>query len=105
MRYRKLWRNTHPDNAKLIGRAIALDKKYNMTLDQYQTIQNAQDNKCACCGTAENPGKVYFDVDHNHATGKVRGLLCGHCNKMIGFARDNPSTLRAGAEYLDKYRE
>jgi hypothetical protein len=39
-------------------------------------------------------------IDHSHATGQVRALLCGPCNQMIGLAQDSPMTLLAGAEYL-----
>ena len=43
-------------------------------------------------------------LDHKHDESKLfRGILCGNCNRMIGFAKDNPEVLRAGAEYLEKY--
>ena len=42
-------------------------------------------------------------VDHEHSTGVVRGLLCTNCNTMLGHAKDNPDTLRAGIDYLAKH--
>ena len=59
-----------------------------------------QEGCCAICGT-EDPGKNgRFNVDHNHDTGEIRGLLCYGCNVGIGHLRDNPSICLAAAEYL-----
>jgi hypothetical protein len=56
------------------------------------------------CGrpeTATRNGKAkHLAVDHNHETGKVRHLLCGNCNMMIGYANENPLTLEKAAAYL-----
>ena len=42
-------------------------------------------------------------VDHCHATGRIRALLCGACNGMLGLAKDKPATLRAAADYIEKH--
>lgn len=41
-------------------------------------------------------------IDHDHSTGKFRGVLCSSCNKMLGGAKDNPEILRLGAKYLEE---
>lgn len=61
-----------------------------------------QSGVCAMCREAPQPRKR-LSIDHCHATGKVRGLLCDACNLVLGYARDVSATLRAGAEYLDKH--
>lgn len=58
-----------------------------------------QHSVCAICRTA-NWGKKGPVVDHDHATGAVRGILCGHCNMGLGRFRDDPAILRAALEYL-----
>lgn len=74
-----------------------LIRKYGITQADYERMFAAQDGKCAICRKSQDRA---FDVDHCHSTGKVRGLLCTSCNRMIGHAGDNPATLIAGAEYL-----
>lgn len=79
----------------------ALRNLYGLNLAKYNDLLVAQAGKCAICGT-EDPGKrsKFFCVDHSHATGKVRGLLCSHCNRMLGHAKDDPTILFAAVEYL-----
>ena len=63
----------------------------------------AQNESCAICGTAEwgGPHKKP-NVDHDHATGKVRGILCASCNNGLGRFRDDPALLQAAITYLTK---
>jgi hypothetical protein len=69
-------------------------------------MREAQDNKCAICGSTDPARKDGdWDVDHDHATGKVRGLLCHHCNIVIGSAQDNIDTLKAAIVYLEQWQE
>jgi nucleoside 2-deoxyribosyltransferase len=61
-----------------------------------------QHGRCACCGTRIDSGAARAaHVDHCHATGRVRGLLCAHCNSALGFARENAATLYQMAAYLE----
>ena len=74
-----------------------LVRKYGITLVEYNQMYRKQNGKCAICGKEQINS---FDVDHNHKTGEVRGLLCTNCNRMIGHANDSPERLNKGAEYL-----
>ena len=60
----------------------------------------AQDGKCAICGTTSTGNRKAFHVDHDHKTGKVRGLLCSNCNTGIGNLRDDIGLLNRAIEYL-----
>jgi len=74
-------------------------KTYGITLGEYNRILIAQGNVCAICKSSYN-GKKKFFVDHNHVTGKVRGLLCHKCNILLGGANDSIETLKTAIQYL-----
>lgn len=76
-----------------------LKMKYGITLAQYESMAAAQCGVCAICGNAEEDGRA-LAVDHDHATGEIRGLLCGGCNLGLGNMGDSPDRLRAAIEYL-----
>lgn len=67
----------------------------------YELMLKDQKGHCAICKEKLDENKR-LDIDHDHNTGEVRGLLCMHCNLLIGHARDNPEILRQAAKYLDK---
>jgi len=79
-----------------------LKRNYNITLEKHSDILLNQRNQCAICNDLFTPEIVPF-VDHNHTTGQVRGLLCIHCNSMIGYANDDPAVLNNAITYLNKY--
>ena len=62
-----------------------------------------QDGKCALCKKTDS-GPYDWNVDHDHQTGQIRGLLCGTCNRGLGMFYENPETLRRAADYLEKHR-
>lgn len=74
-------------------------KKYGITGDEFRAILERQGISCPICG--KTIGKN-LSVDHNHITGKVRGVICNKCNLAIGNAEDSPDRLRAMANYLEQ---
>lgn len=85
-----------------------LIRVYGMTPEAYRLKVEQQEGRCAICGCAENDprnatagrNRTCFRIDHNHSTGKVRGLLCGACNSALGLFRDDGRVLAAAIEYL-----
>ena len=60
-------------------------KNYNMTLGEYRDLYLKQKGVCALCGGPEKVSGRLLAIDHDHKTGKVRGLLCGVCNLGLGY--------------------
>lgn len=73
---------------------------YGIQPDDYDKIYAAQDGKCAICRRATGLTRR-LSVDHDHATGKVRGLLCRVCNDMLGHARDDIEFFARALQYLN----
>jgi hypothetical protein len=92
------WRTRQREKARKAERR----RRYGLTPEQYEARLAAQGGGCAICGTTEpgGRGRGTFYVDHNHATGQVRGLLCSPCNLMLGHASDNPARLLRAVAYL-----
>ena len=94
-------------NGKRKRRNNGYKSKYNFTLKQYEQLLHQQHGVCAICGkpeTANNKyGTRFLAVDHDHATGKVRALLCDRCNRMIGFAKESKRILHKAIEYLANF--
>jgi hypothetical protein len=89
----------------IVKREQALKRMYGITQQDYDVMLAEQNNQCAICETTEPGGRHtsnYFVVDHCHTTGKVRKLLCHHCNTALGLVGDNISTLQTMIEYLSK---
>jgi len=89
-------RRDHPEEDV----ARTLKRRFGMTIADYNSILNAQDGKCAICGKLASSAKRRFALDHDHSTGKVRGLLCFRCNYGIGWFQEDPARLSRASEYL-----
>lgn len=79
--------------------------RYGISLLVYDTLLEKQNNVCAICFQPERGKNTKgvikpLAVDHCHQTGKVRGLLCSHCNSILGQAKDNIETLASAIQYL-----
>jgi hypothetical protein len=79
-----------------------LKKKYGLSLDEFETMSKKQGALCKICRGPPDKGKPLY-VDHCHATGNVRGLLCNNCNQLLGKARDNIEILEEAIKYLKEY--
>jgi hypothetical protein len=75
---------------------------YGITLEQYDEMLVAQGGVCAVC-KREPRDDISLHVDHDHATGVIRGLLCFRCNNSLGDLGDDPEVMQAAALYLLRY--
>lgn len=95
------WREKNPERAKLIAYRTKIRTKYGITLEEYEERLNKQKYTCAICKTSDpGDGVRQFSVDHDHATGEVRGLLCRSCNSGLGHFKDNVNFLAVAIDYL-----
>lgn len=104
--YVKEWqkknRKNNPEKLARILRKSKLKSLYNITIEEFDKILESQGGKCAICDSIDPGSHGRFNVDHNHETGKVRGLLCDVCNRGLGNFRDNMDILVKAIKYLNK---
>ena len=89
---------------KEYGRRSRLKKAYGITANEYDAMVVLQNGGCAICGSTKVGGRGLnsrLAVDHDHITGRVRGLLCTSCNNGLGRFKDNPEFLQKGIDYLN----
>lgn len=92
-KYLAKWRKKNPGAYK--------EWKYGITQSQYDDLIEKQGDSCAICKTMEPGGRHgSWHIDHDHATGKVRGLLCWLCNSGLGKFNDDPYLLNKAAKYV-----
>lgn len=81
-------------------READLKRKYRITVEDYDRMLTLQGGGCCICGST--PKKRRLSVDHNHRTGRVRGLLCFPCNYGIGWLKDNAIKAKRIANYIKR---
>jgi len=95
------WSKANKDKVKEHRRKGKLKQKYGISLEQFEEMKNKQNNKCAICN--EKHIRRPLNVDHCHATGKVRGLLCDKCNMALGLLKDSKQLIESLKRYLDAH--
>lgn len=89
----------------LYQRNRMLLQRYGISQEEYEAKLSAQKFKCAVCETnITDKRKRYFDVDHDHITGQIRGLLCGKCNKQLAVL-ENMDWCDRAREYLKQFQK
>ena len=100
--WQKKFRRTHEGYAT--AKRYDLKTRYGITLFKYNEMLEKQNHKCIICGNSIFD-KVNVAVDHDHITGKIRGLLCKNCNWGLGNFRDNTELLNNAIKYLKEDRD
>ncbi len=103
--YNEKYRRENPGRfAENVARWTLL-RKYGITLEYYKELFDKQRGICGICGSSErdivNGKRKDLAVDHDHLTGRVRGLLCGVCNRGIGALGDSVERIRRALKYLE----
>ena len=85
---------------------IELQWNYGISIEDYDRMMDECSGKCVCGATRGRSNKASLHVDHDHNTGIIRGLLCHHCNRIIGLldnleVPNRPEVLRALADYYE----
>jgi hypothetical protein len=75
--------------------------RYGLSEDAYDALLQSQNYSCALCKSKDPKRKQGFVVDHDHDTGRIRGLLCHPCNIALGMLGDNVSGLQKAISYLE----
>lgn len=105
MKYlRKRWLEENKEHRLAYMKTYNRNRKlsqYGLTVDTFNQMLEKQNNQCAICFT-NTPTTKGWCVDHCHTTNKVRGIVCDHCNLMLGYAKDNPNTLANAIKYLEQ---
>lgn len=100
-RKREVSRKTQEKHREAI-RAARRDRKYGLPPGWFDTQWEAQGGRCAICSVPFGTDRYrdVANVDHCHATGRPRGLLCHLCNRALGLLADDPERLRRAIAYL-----
>ncbi len=91
----------HPEK----WRSLGLKQKYGLTIEMWDLLLIASCGRCSMCGQQFSNSAREPVVDHNHSTGKLRGLLHAKCNSAIGLLEDDIRLCRCAVEYLESYDE
>ena len=93
---KRKYRNKTPEEQR-----ITRIRSYGISVEQYNHLLESQEGVCWICSKPNVPGKS-LNIDHDHKTGQVRGLLCGNCNTALGLLREDPHVVLRAYEYLNK---
>lgn len=96
----KRWRDKNPVRVRKYSSAASLKHRlraiYDLSVEEYQEMQRQQNGLCAICLRQK-----LLEIDHDHISGKVRGLLCRKCNLGLGCFADDPTQFQRVLDYLD----
>jgi len=99
-------RAKNPERVREVGKESERRRRmrrYGISEQTYKDLLEKQNNACAICSLSFKDTGRYIHIDHCHATGKVRGILCHHCNLLLGNAKDSIKTLSKAINYLEEH--
>ena len=103
------WRKANRNKSTRIATDCHRRKKFGIEPHEYDAMLESQDGVCAICkgtcGTTPSGNQRALALDHDHATGAIRGILCAHCNRALGLLKDSPDLLAAAHAYLVHHKK
>lgn len=96
----RIYYEENKEKALEATRRSYLQRNYGLTPEEFEQMIESQAGRCAICKSEDPGAQGTFHVDHDHATGRVRALLCNRCNNGLGCFRDDPNLLLAAIGYL-----
>lgn len=104
-KYVREYYERYPEKKRDVNRRSHLKSTYDMTVEQYDEMLAAQGGGCGSCGGQEtrlhqNGRLRSMAVDHDHKTGRVRGILCQRCNITLGLCEEKPEVLMQVIKYI-----
>lgn len=90
----------NPHARRAHNRRSLFKARYGLTLEDRDAMLADQGGRCAICLTDTPPTASGWHVDHCHTENRVRGILCQHCNNMLGMAKDDPAIIARAIQYL-----
>lgn len=100
--YAKQYSTDNKEQVHHSQRKYSYRRKYNITIEEYDSIFKEQDGVCAICGEPQLNQRLA--IDHDHTTGRIRALLCIRCNTWLGQLEKNQELFKKFNEYLIKHR-
>ena len=102
--HRKEWLKTHKTWRLAFYRKRHLRTKYQLTIQDYEELWNQQEGKCVICNSlfTKTRGPKFANIDHDHRTGKIRGILCHNCNTGLGKFNERIDVLTQAIYYIQK---
>ena len=103
LKKRKAYNRSH--KLQIVERTLR--HKYSITTEEYNSKLYEQNGQCAICGSETTGHRMQSNllVDHDHKTGKIRGLLCSKCNRGLGQFDDDPELMMSAIRYIQQYAE
>jgi hypothetical protein len=96
------WNAANKQRAYEIRRRSHLKTLYGISLEQYNDLLQEQNGLCAICSRHHSEFKLPLNVDHNHRTNEIRGLLCNYCNRGLAAYHDKSHYFHNAAVYLEQ---
>ena len=100
--YQRQWKKKNAEKIKEYQRKHRLKSFYGISIESYKELLLRQNGVCGICSNGPECQKHPLSVDHDHITGRIRGILCSNCNSALGLMKENIENLKLAIKYLEE---